>query len=334
VYEKHFGFARLPFDLTPNPACLVRTPVHGEALSMLEYALSGGKGLTVLTGQAGTGKTTVLSAALRDFSRGGGFVASISNPALTRSEFMECLATAFGLSDEAKKSKAVLVTELDALLRSRRSAGVRVALVVDEAQCLPMGLLEEIRLLGNIETPEEKLLSIVLAGQPELRAKLNDPALRQFKQRVALRCELQPFTLPQTASYIAARIKFAGGGRPPFTREALMLIHRHALGIPRTINVICDNALISAFAADQNMVGEDLVREVCRDLDLGTTNSSSPPTGEQKPTGAVPAAPPTSEPGGKGGGTTPEPDLKVARADDDTPLFSMFTPRRRLWLFR
>jgi type II secretory pathway predicted ATPase ExeA len=333
VYEKHFGFARLPFDLTPNPAWLVRTPAHGEALSMLEYALSGGKGLTVLTGPAGTGKTTVLRAALQEFERSGGFVAWVSNPALSRSEFMECLASAFRLSEEARRSKAALVSELDTLLRGRRDAGVRVALVVDEAQCLPLELLEEIRLLGNIETDEEKLLCIVLAGQPELRAKLNDGALRQLKQRVALRCELQPFSLPQTASYIAARIKFAGGSRPPFTREALMLIHRHAQGIPRTINVICDNALISAFAADHTMVGEDMIREVVRDLDL---NGSSRPAVESHGAAAAtpPATPGASDSPSPDGPAQPGSDQKGHKAREDAPLFSMFTPRRRLWLFR
>lgn len=300
---------------------------------MLQYAISGGKGLTVLTGPAGTGKTTVLGAALEEFGKRGGQTATLNNPALSRDEFVECLARAFRLSEHAGASKAALVSELDALLRNRRHAGIRVAMVVDEAQCLPLELLEEIRLLGNIETPEEKLLSIVLVGQPELRVKLNDPALRQLKQRVALRCELEPFTLMQTASYIAARIKFAGGGRPPFTREAMTLIYRNAMGIPRTINVICDNALISAFAADQRIVGEDIVREVCRDLDLGTPASSSdhrlgtpqknPATG---PANSAPAdpGPPTTE---AGGGTH-------ATGVREAPLFGMFAPRRRLWLFR
>ena len=141
--------------------------------------------------------------------------------------------------------------------------------MVDEAQTLSAELLEEMRLLANIETPSEKLLPLVLAGQPELARRLNDPALRQLKQRIALRCELRPFELTETAAYIASRIRTAGGDAARlFTREAVMLIHEHSRGIPRTISVICDNALVSGMALGKQPVGRDIVLEVCRDFDL------------------------------------------------------------------
>src|SRR5204862_3698782 len=136
-----------------------------------------------------------------------------------------------------------LLGELEAVLRERRARGEVVALVIDEAQSLSAELLEEIRLLANIETPFERLLPVILAGQPELRDRLNEPGLRQLKQRVALRCEIAPFTLQETAAYMAARIKHAGGEAARlFTREAVMLVHDHSRGIPRTVNVVCDNA--------------------------------------------------------------------------------------------
>jgi general secretion pathway protein A len=269
MYLRHYGLREAPFDLTPNPKFLYLTPQHREALSNLEYGLSSAKAVTVLIGEAGTGKTTLLKAALasercRDVS-----CVFVSNPALTRNEFVETLAQRFELSAAASKSKAVLLTELEGLLKERRSRGQITALLVDEAQTLSVELLEEVRLLANIETASEKLLPLVLAGQPELAARLNDPALRQLKQRIALRCELRPFSLAETATYIAMRIRTAGGEAARLlTREAVMAIHEHSRGIARTISVICDNALVSGMALGKQPVGQDVVLEVCRDFDL------------------------------------------------------------------
>jgi general secretion pathway protein A len=163
-----------------------------------------------------------------------------------------------------------LLRELDQLLRTRLTGGVSSALLIDEAQSLPHELLEEIRLLANMETPNDKLLPVVLAGQPELGDRLNEPALRQLKQRVALRCDLMPLQLQETAAYIHSRLQRAGGRSSEiFTREAVVAIHEGARGIPRSVSVICDNALISGFAADRKPVDEDIVFEVCRDLDFG-----------------------------------------------------------------
>jgi len=268
MYERFYGFRERPFDLTPNPKYLVLTSGHQEALSNLEYAISSAKGITLLVGEAGSGKTTVICAAIaRQTSRV--HCVHLHNPALTRDEFIEMLAARFGLSDRARISKTSLLLELEGLLRKRRDAGETTLLVVDEAQSLSFELLEEIRLLANIETNNEKLLPLVIAGQPEISARLNATELRQLKQRIALRCELRALSESETMAYIAARIRAAGGvASQIFTREAVMLINDRAKGLPRTINVLADNALVAGFATEQRPVTSALVREVCRDFDI------------------------------------------------------------------
>ena len=269
MYQSFYGLRELPFDLTPNPKYLFLTPRHREALSNLEYGLSSAKAITVLIGEAGTGKTTLLQAAVESERCRGVDTVHLNNPALTREEFVELMARRFRLSARAGESKAVLLTELEEVLRTRRAQGEIVALVIDEAQSLSAALLEEIRLLANIETPTEKLLPLVLAGQPELRERLNEPGLRQLKQRVTLRCEIMPFTLDETASYIANRLLTAGGDSSRlFSREAVVLIHERSRGIPRLINVICDNAMLTGFGLGRRVVDRAIVLEVTRDFDL------------------------------------------------------------------
>ena len=268
MYERFFGLNERPFDLTPNPRYLVLTESHREVLMNLEYGIASRKGITLLIGEAGSGKTTVIRAAIeRQPSRV--HAVHLHNPTLTREEFIEMLASHFQLGDRAATSKATMLIELEALLKRRRDAGEITALIVDEAQSLSLELLEEIRLLANIETDDEKLLSVIIAGQPELAARLNETSLRQFKQRIALRCELRALTGPETAAYVAGRIRAAGGvGAMVFTREAVALVHQYSRGIPRTISVICDNALLGGFAAGQHPVGSAIVHDVCRDFDL------------------------------------------------------------------
>jgi len=268
MYEQFYGLSARPFDLTPNPRYLVLTSEHREALSNLEYAIGNRTGLTLLLGEAGTGKTTIIRAAIERQPTVTHCV-HLHNPALTRVEFVHILAAQFSLSDRARTSKADLLLELERLFRQRHDAGERTVLIVDEAQSLPSVLLEEIRLLSNIETNDEKLLSIVIAGQPELAARLNDQSLRQLKQRIALRCELRPLPMRESGVYISSRIAAAGGvPSQMFTREAVTLIHEYSRGIPRTINVIADNALLGGFAKGQRLVNRDIVREVCRDFDI------------------------------------------------------------------
>jgi general secretion pathway protein A len=268
MYESFYGFRERPFDLTPNPRYLVLTDAHREALSNLEYAIASRKGVTLLLGDAGTGKTTVIRTALERQPEQVHCV-QLHNPALRRNEFVEMLATRFGLSLRAMQSKTTLLLELEGLLAARRERGEFSVLVIDEAQSLPLELLEEVRLLANIETANEKLLSVILAGQPELADRLNERSLRQLKQRVALRCELRPLTLLESCAYIAGRIRAAGGvGAQTFTREAVILMHERAHGIPRTLSVIADNALLAGFAMERRPVSTQLVLEVCGDLDL------------------------------------------------------------------
>jgi len=270
MYQHFYGLRELPFELTPNPKFLFLTRQHREALSTLEYGLSSAKSITALIGEVGTGKTTLLHTALQSESCRRVSCVYLANPTLTRNEFVEMLSVRFGLSAHASRSKAALLHELEAVVRERRARGLITALVVDEAQSLSGELLEEIRLLANSETETEKLLPLVLAGQPELRDRLNENELRQLKQRVTLRCEITPFTKHDTAAYIAQRIRVAGGDASKlFTREAVMLIHEHSRGIPRTISVICDNALVTGFGMGRQPVDSDAVLEVVRDLDLG-----------------------------------------------------------------
>jgi general secretion pathway protein A len=268
MYEQFYGLRERPFDLTPNPRFLVLTESHREALANLEYGIGSRKGITLLVGEAGSGKTTMIRAAVEKLPARVHCV-HLHNPTLTRTEFIEMLAARFGLSDEASQSKAAMLIELEALLRARRASGEASVLVVDEAQSLPAELLEEIRLLANIETNDEKLLSLIIAGQPELADRLNDQSLRQLKQRVALRCNLLPLDMRETAEYVAGRIRNDGGNSVQvFTRQAIEVIYQHSSGIPRLISVICDNALISGFAADCRPVTRQIVEDVCRDFDL------------------------------------------------------------------
>jgi len=274
MYEHFYGLRELPFELTPNPRYLFLTGQHREALSALEYGLSSAKAVTALIGEAGTGKTTLIRAALESDRCRHVTCVYVNNPALTRAEFVETLSARFNLSAGSRTSKALLLDELEQVLRERRHRGQITALVVDEAQSMSDALLEEIRLLANSETATEKLLPVVLAGQPELKDRLNDPRLRQLKQRVTLRCEIGPLPLQETAAYIALRIRIAGGEAGAlFTREAVRLIHDLSGGLPRLINVICDNALLTGCGLARQPVDREIVQEVSRDLDLKFSQS-------------------------------------------------------------
>ena len=198
MYEEFFGFTERPFDLTPNPRYLVLTEPHREALSTLEYGIASRTGITLVIGEAGLGKTTLIRAAMQR-QPGQVHMVHLHNPTLTREEFVEMLAVHFRLSERARLSKTMLLSELEMMLRDRDGRNETTVLIIDEAQSLPLALLEEIRLLANVETESRKLLSVVMAGQPELATRLDEHNLRQLKQRVALRCDLRPLTAPETA---------------------------------------------------------------------------------------------------------------------------------------
>ena len=276
MYESYFGLRERPFELTPNPRFLFMTARHREALTTLEYGLTARTGIALLVGDAGTGKTTLVHAALQAQRSQEGLAVYLNNPSLTRQEFVEFLAAGFGLSSEAARSKTRCLAELTALLVSRHTSGGMTALVIDEAQVMPDELLEEVRLLANIESASEKLLSIVLAGQPEVGARLSQPSLRQLKQRIGLRCALAPLDLQSTNAYIAARLRIAGGDAGAiFTPDSIREIHARSRGIPRTISVICDNALVSGFALDRKPVDRELILEVCADFDIAPPSNGA-----------------------------------------------------------
>lgn len=269
MYEKFFGLRERPFDLTPNPRFLYYTARHREALINLEFGIESRKGVVVLIGEAGMGKTTVTRAVIEKQRDAEVQCVYLYNPLLTRAEFIEFLATSLHLSKAAAKSKTKLMAELAARLTTTRQKGATVVLLIDEAQSLSDELLEELRMLTNIETHNEKLVTLVLVGQPQLAERLNNERLGQLKQRIELRCTLSPFDLAETAMYIKSRVRTAGGDAVTmFTRDALQAIHERSRGIPRSISVICENALIGAFAENQRPVTRELVREVCDEFDL------------------------------------------------------------------
>jgi general secretion pathway protein A len=251
MYETFYNLKEKPFNLTPDPRFIYFTEKHCEALANLVYGIRERKGFLVLTGEVGTGKTTLVNALLDTLERTGVLSAFIFNPLLTSTEFFEYLM------------------KLNSILLERYRAGQVTVLVVDEAQNLSHELLEEIRLLTNLETATEKLLQIVLVGQPELNLKLNTPELRQLKQRVSLRCTLEPLSLAETKEYIRTRMEIAGlPDQAVFPEQAVAEIHRFSAGIPRLINIICDNALLTGYASDSRIISVEIIREVSEDLDL------------------------------------------------------------------
>ena len=274
MYERFYGLQERPFDLSPNPRFLCFTPQHREALAHLEYGLAGRPGVTVLVGEAGTGKTTLVRKALQA-SGTDSIVVHLSNPTLTRAEFFEYLAAGFQFAAEAGRSKIQFLRELQDTLNN--DLAPRLALVVDEAQSVPYELLEEIRLLTNAESTRGRSIAVALVGQPELARRLDEARLRQLKQRVVLRCELTPLTLKDTATYIQARVRTAGGEATQlFTRAAVVASHQYSNGIPSVISVICANALVNGFAADQKPIGAAIVNEVSKSLSLSAEPKPSP----------------------------------------------------------
>jgi len=268
MYNAFFGLAESPFSLSPDPAFLYRSEQHEEALANLIYGVQSRKGFLVLTGEVGTGKTTMLEC-LRDYLEDQRIeFAFLFNSRITSAQFFEMIAYDLNLQCDRKSKTEVLFALNDFLIKQANESST-AALIVDEAQNLDWDVLEEIRLLGNLETREGKLLQIVLSGQPELDRKLDAPNLRQLKQRIVLRCALQPFTTEQTAEYIDSRLRKAGLKHPNlFSPELVEEIHARSQGVPRVINSICDNLLLTAFALEEKTCTFDMLDEVSRDLRL------------------------------------------------------------------
>jgi general secretion pathway protein A len=266
IYNAYFGFSENPFEISPDPEFLYRSPQHEEALANLIYGVRGRKGFIVLSGEVGTGKTTMLEC-LRDYLESQRIeFAFIFNSRLTPEQFFEMMAFDFDLQCD-RKSKPEVLFALNSLLIQQAERGRTTALIVDEAHNLDWEVLEEIRLLGNLENRHGKLLQIILAGQPELDRKLDASNLRQLKQRIVLRCTLDPLSPDEVIAYIETRLARAGmPNQTVFPLDVLDEIYVRSRGIPRLINLLCDNLLITAFAMEQRTATLQMLDEVCRDL--------------------------------------------------------------------
>jgi general secretion pathway protein A len=268
MYNAFFGFSESPFSLSPDPAFFFRSEQHEEALANLVYGVQARKGFIVLSGEVGTGKTTMLEC-LRDYLESQYIeFAFLFNSRITPDQFFEMIAYDLNL-DCARTSKTDVLFALNDLLVQQAQDGRTVVLIVDEAHNLDWEVLEEIRLLGNLENRNGKLLQIILSGQPELDRKLDAPNLRQLKQRIVLRCNLQPFTLRDAVDYIESRLEKAGMPQQAvFSEELMAEVHIRTQGIPRVINAVCDNLLLTAFAMEQKTCDVSMLDEICRDMRL------------------------------------------------------------------
>ncbi|MFB3826037.1 MAG: ExeA family protein [Bryobacteraceae bacterium] len=273
MYNAFFGFTESPFNLTPDPNFLFRSAQHEEALANLVYGVQSRKGFVVLTGEVGTGKTTMLEC-LRDFLNAQRILhASIFNSRLTPDQFFEMIAYDLEL-DCDKRSKVAVLCRLNEVLLARANAGGTTALIVDEAHNLEWDVLEEIRLLGNLENRNGKLLQIVLAGQQELDRKIEAREFRQLKQRIALRSTLSAFRPEETDAYVVYRLGRAGmKNQTVFPPPVMAAIHQRSQGIPRVINAVCDNLLLTAFAMESRTATLEMLAEVCSDLRLDAPSS-------------------------------------------------------------
>jgi len=268
MYNAFFGFSESPFTLSPDPAFFYRSEQHEEALANLVYGVQARKGFIALSGEVGTGKTTMLEC-LRDYLEAQYIeFAFLFNSRINVEQFFEMIAYDLDLPCQ-RTSKTEVLFALNQLLVEQAQEGRTVVLIVDEAHNLEWEVLEEVRLLGNLENRNGKLLQIILSGQPELDRKLDAPNLRQLKQRIVLRCNLQPFTLRDAVEYMVSRLERAGMPEQTIFSEELMAeIHVRSQGIPRVINAVCDNMLLTAFADEKKVCTTEMLDDVCKDMRL------------------------------------------------------------------
>jgi len=271
MYKFFYNLTRNPFELTPDPFFLFPTPRHNEALATIYHGVRGHKGFVVLTGEVGTGKTLLLRCLLQLLRQSPDVAyAYVFNSCLSPVEFLQYIASDFGLSVSGR-NKGEILFDLSNYVIGRGSKKLTTVLVVDEAHHLSAANLEEIRLLTNLETTQEKLLQVLLVGQPELNKKLDSAGLRQLKQRIAHRSHLVPLDLSETKGYIERRLHLAGAssnGCPIFLPDTIASVYRHSRGIPRLINAICENALITAYARQKRSVTPKIIEDIAADLRL------------------------------------------------------------------
>jgi len=276
MYEDYYGFAEKPFSLTPDPKFLYLSESHRSAFDLLQYAIRRREGFVVVTGDIGTGKTTLCRAILGELDPRT-FTALVLNPFLSEEDLITLILQDFGVvsREEVKRgrlggvSKQELIDTLNEFLLSLLPIGGRAIVIIDEAQNLPAQVLEQIRILSNLETDKEKLLQVVLVGQLNLQAILRAPEMRQLDQRVSLRYQLNPLNREETAAYVAHRLRVAGGsGAVSFTPKALELVHRFSGGTPRLINLLCDRALLGGYGARAHRIPPEAVAKAAETLDL------------------------------------------------------------------
>ena len=276
MYKRFYNLQRNPFDITPDPSFLFPTKKHNEALAALYYGVKRRKGFVVLTGEVGTGKTVLVRCLLQILNRANVAFAYVFNPVLSPMEFLQYVAGDLRL-ETAGKNKTELLLELSSYVISRHQKGLTTVLVVDEAHHLSTEVLEEIRLLTNLETGESKLLQILLVGQQELDEKLDSIDLRQLKQRIALRSHLASLDLEETCGYVYRRLQIAGCANPAeiFPMETLVELHRQSRGLPRLVNTICENALIHGYARQARSITAEIIEEIAADFRLNIVHAST-----------------------------------------------------------
>jgi general secretion pathway protein A len=270
MYRKFYGLARNPFEISPDPYFFYPTPRHNEALANLNYGVQRRKGVVVVTGEVGTGKTLLVRCLLDSLNRSQIAFAYVFNPRLSVPDFLRYMLTDLRLPMNGR-TKSEMLAHLNSYLIARFRRGSTAVLVVDEAQLLSWELLEEIRLLTNLETSQQKLLQIVLVGQPELDRRLDSPHLRQLKQRVGLRCSLEPLGIDELKGYILRRLELAGAnshGGSIFAEEAIVAVRQYSRGIPRLVNTLCENSLVAGYAKQTKQITRDIVQEVAADFRL------------------------------------------------------------------
>ncbi len=276
MYKTFFGLKDNPFNVTPDPRYLFLTKEIEEALSGLMYGIQNRKGFITLTGEVGTGKTTLINRLLDWLHQRRVRTAFLFNSRMNTSQLFDFILAEFGISCDTR-SKSQQLMRLNQWLLDRYRAGETTVLIVDEAQNLTYPVLEEIRLLTNLETSTEKLLQIVLAGQQELEEKLKLPELRQLRQRIMLRCKTSPLTKEQTHDYIAERLRIAGAsGELIFPPKTVETIHLYSLGIPRVVNLICEHSLINAYVEQQRSISPKIVEDVAHEFQLDEVEPTAP----------------------------------------------------------
>jgi type II secretory pathway predicted ATPase ExeA len=276
MYKSFFGLKENPFNVNPDPRFLYLTQEIEEALAGLMYGIQTRKGFITLTGEVGTGKTTLINRLLDWLHQRRVRTAFLFNSRMNSNHLLDFILAEFEIPCESR-SKSQQLMKLQEWLLERYRAGETAVVIVDEAQNLSYPVLEEIRLLTNLETSTDKLLQVVLSGQPELEEKLKLPQLRQLRQRIMLRCKTAPLTTPQTFDYINERLRIAGAtGDPIFSKEAVETIHLYSMGIPRVVNLLCEHALVNSFVEQKRVVSGKVIEEVAREFQLDEVEPVAP----------------------------------------------------------